>query len=49
MLARALPPRDTIVGVSVAELFRSKELDYPRTAVVCHSIEMQSALVEGGP
>jgi DNA-binding transcriptional LysR family regulator len=45
----ALPPRDTIIGAFVAELFASKGLHYPRTAVACHSIEMQQALVEGGP
>jgi DNA-binding transcriptional LysR family regulator len=44
-----LPPRDAIMGGFVAELFGSNDLDYPHTTVACHSIEMQAALVEGGP
>lgn len=44
-----LPPRDTIIGVFVADLFSSKGLDYPHTAVACHSIDMQATLVAGGP
>jgi len=43
-----LPPRDTIIGNFVANLFQSSGLDYPHTAVVCHSIELQSALIASG-
>jgi DNA-binding transcriptional LysR family regulator len=43
-----LPRPDTVVGAYVTEMFRMNGLEAPRTAVICNSVQMHSALLAGG-
>lgn len=43
-----LPDPNTFAGKLVGETFRSCGLDYPRTRVICNSIQMHNALLASG-
>jgi DNA-binding transcriptional LysR family regulator len=44
----ALPLRETTTGSLIADIFHASGLEFPRTAILCNSIQMQSALLATG-
>jgi DNA-binding transcriptional LysR family regulator len=43
-----LPLRETTTGSLIADIFHASGFEFPRTAILCNSIQMQSALLATG-
>jgi DNA-binding transcriptional LysR family regulator len=44
-----LPYRDTVAGQMMAEAFEASGLDFPRSGILCNSVQMHCALLATGP
>ena len=44
-----LPYRDTVVGQMIAEAFEASGLDFPKSGILCNSVQMHCALLATGP